>query len=211
MLLRPRDKGSAPPLPRVAFALTGAALGAWYLSTWLSYWLERGMEYLPPNFATELHPHSVAIAIGMLIAAGGIAGWIVGGPLNRILGWSFRTFNAGFGVATNVYTRMVGMLLRVSIIVLLVYGGLVALTYFGFVHTPKGFIPVQDKGYLLVNVQLPDSASAHAHARRGEADRGHRPPGSRRRAHRRHRRPIDPAQRQRAELRRHVRDAERFP
>jgi multidrug efflux pump len=151
LLLRPRDKGSAPPLPRLA---------AWYLSTWLTYWLERGMEHLPPNYATELHPHTVSIALGLLIAAGGIVGWVVGAPLNYILGWSFRAFNAGFGVATNVYTRMVGMLLRVSIIVLLVYGGLVALTYFGFIRTPKGFIPVQDKGYLLVNVQLPDSASA---------------------------------------------------
>jgi multidrug efflux pump subunit AcrB len=33
------------------------------------------------------------------------------------------------------------------------------LTWWGFTHTPTGFIPQQDKGYLLVNVQLPDSAS----------------------------------------------------
>ena len=51
------------------------------------------------------------------------------------------------------------MSLRVSLIVLLLYGGLLWLTYVGFVHTPTGFIPSQDKGYLLVNVQLPDSAS----------------------------------------------------
>src|SRR5207244_9326563 len=44
-------------------------------------------------------------------------------------------------------------------VVLLVYGGLLVLTYFGFAAAPKGFIPAQDKGYLLVNVQLPDSAS----------------------------------------------------
>ena len=35
------------------------------------------------------------------------------------------------------------------------------LTYWGFTHTPTGFIPNQDMGYLLVNVQLPDSASLH--------------------------------------------------
>ncbi len=52
------------------------------------------------------------------------------------------------------------MLLRVSVLVLLVYGGLLYLTYLGFMKTPSGFIPNQDKGYLLVNVQLPDSASA---------------------------------------------------
>ncbi|MGH7222394.1 MAG: efflux RND transporter permease subunit [Gemmataceae bacterium] len=160
LLLRPRDKGSAPPLPRPAFALAGALACGWYLSPGLASWVQRGLEHLPAAAPASSVPLSLVIAVSLLVLAGGAAGWIVGGPLNRILGWSFRAFNAGFGVATNVYTRMVGMLLRVSIIVLLVYGGLVALTYFGFVHTPKGFIPVQDKGYLLVNVQLPDSASA---------------------------------------------------
>jgi multidrug efflux pump subunit AcrB len=161
LLLKPRTKGSAtPPLPRIAFLLAGGAVAAWYLPTWLSYWVEQGLEYLPPQHADALHGFSVPIAAGALFMAGAVAGWIIGGPLNRILGWSFRSFNQGFDVATNVYTRMVGMLLRVSVIVLLVYGGLLALTYVGFIRTPKGFIPVQDKGYLLVNVQLPDSASA---------------------------------------------------
>ena len=51
------------------------------------------------------------------------------------------------------------LLLRVSVIVLVVYGGLLYLTYFGFTRVPTGFIPPQDKGYLLVDVRLPDSAS----------------------------------------------------
>ena len=42
---------------------------------------------------------------------------------------------------------------------MLVYGGLLVLTYWQFNRTPTGFIPQQDKGYLLLNVQLPDSAS----------------------------------------------------
>ena len=49
--------------------------------------------------------------------------------------------------------------MRLSVIVLAVYGGLLYLTYFGFTHVPTGFIPPQDKGYLLVDVRLPDSAS----------------------------------------------------
>src|SRR5262249_1286765 len=161
LLLKPRTKGSTtPPLPRVAFRLAGAWLCGQFLSPWLAPWIERGVEHLPPNLAAELQPNSFGIAGIVMILVGGVAGRVVGDPLNRILGWCFRTFNAGFDVATNVYTRMVGMLLRVSVIVLLIYGGLLALTYFSFVRTPKGFIPVQDKGYLLVNVQLPDSASA---------------------------------------------------
>ena len=42
---------------------------------------------------------------------------------------------------------------------LLVYVGLIGLTGFGFTRVPSGFIPIQDKGYLIVNIQLPDSAS----------------------------------------------------
>jgi multidrug efflux pump len=41
----------------------------------------------------------------------------------------------------------------------LIYGGLIALTVFGFSRVPVGFIPQQDKGYLVVNAQLPEGAS----------------------------------------------------
>src|SRR5262249_55897687 len=80
-------------------------------------------------------------------------------PLNLFLSGVFHAFNAAFTAATNVYTRMVGMLLRISVLVLLVYGGLLYLTYYGFNKAPSGFIPTQDKGYLLVNVRLPDATS----------------------------------------------------
>src|SRR5205823_12529809 len=62
-------------------------------------------------------------------------------------------------VVTSAYVRAVGGLLRVGLVVLFLYGGLLGLTYFRFISTPKGFIPAQDMGYLMVNVQLPDSAS----------------------------------------------------
>src|SRR5258705_12737180 len=42
---------------------------------------------------------------------------------------------------------------------LLIYGGLIGLTVLGFRMVPVGFIPQQDKGYLVVNAQLPDGAS----------------------------------------------------
>src|SRR5438105_2878847 len=53
----------------------------------------------------------------------------------------------------------VGWSLRLSSIVLLIYAVLIGLTGFGFSRIPTGFIPIQDKGYLLANIQLPDSAS----------------------------------------------------
>jgi hydrophobe/amphiphile efflux-1 (HAE1) family protein len=81
--------------------------------------------------------------------------WLV----DTVLGWFFRMFNFVFGAGTALYVRLVGSLLRFSLIALLVYAGLLVLTYFRFVSAPTGFIPQQDKGYLLLNVQLPDSAS----------------------------------------------------
>jgi hydrophobe/amphiphile efflux-1 (HAE1) family protein len=79
--------------------------------------------------------------------------------LDKGLGWFFRSFNWLFGASTALYVRLVGGLLRASVLALLVYAGLLALTYFEFVRAPTGFVPQQDKGYLLLNVQLPDSAS----------------------------------------------------
>ena len=79
--------------------------------------------------------------------------------MNRALGGFFAAFNWVFDRAINAYGRTVAVLLRVSLIALLVYGGLMGLTYLGFQAVPVGFIPEQDKGYLVVNAQLPDGAS----------------------------------------------------
>jgi multidrug efflux pump subunit AcrB len=153
LLLRPRDKGTAPPLPRLTFPLAGGWLGWAFLGPQILPALDKLT--LPSWFPASL-PHVASLAGAVLGVA---VGWFMGGFLNRWLGFLFRSFNAGFAMATNAYTRLVGGLLRVSVIVLLIYGGLLYLTYSGFMATPKGFIPAQDKGYLLVNVQLPDSAS----------------------------------------------------
>jgi multidrug efflux pump len=154
VLLRPRDKGSAPPLPRLAFPLAGAWLG----------WAVLGSRLLPvlgvpasPAWVGRMLPWAVPAALAV---AGAAAGWLLAGVLNRALGRVFRAFDAGFRKATNGYVRLVGGVLRVSAAALLVYGGLLGLTYLRFTQTPRGFIPSQDMGYLLVNVQLPDSASS---------------------------------------------------
>ena len=92
-------------------------------------------------------------------APGAVAGWFLTKPVNRILSRFFKLFNRGFDFVTQIYGRVVGGMLRVCVIVLFVYGGLLGLTALGFARIPTGFIPTQDKGYLIVDVQLPDSAS----------------------------------------------------
>jgi multidrug efflux pump len=91
--------------------------------------------------------------------AGGALGWFLIRPVNGALGHFFRGFNWFFERATQAYGKTVGWCLRLSAIVLLVYAGLIGLTGFGFTRVPSGFVPIQDKGYLVVNVQLPDSAA----------------------------------------------------
>src|SRR6202044_1664690 len=70
-----------------------------------------------------------------------------------------RLFNWAFDRLTAFYGAMVIGVLRMSFIVVLVYGGLLALTGWELFSVPTGFIPDQDKGYLMLNVQLPDAAS----------------------------------------------------
>ncbi len=79
--------------------------------------------------------------------------------INLTMGWFFRLFNATFDRSASGYAGAVRWLLRLSVIVLVVYGGLLYATYKGFTTVPTGFVPTQDKGYLVVNVQLPDAAS----------------------------------------------------
>ncbi|MHB1422379.1 MAG: efflux RND transporter permease subunit [Gemmataceae bacterium] len=79
--------------------------------------------------------------------------------LDKTLGWFFWLFNASFRAAESAYAWSVGRLLRRSAIVLAVYGGLLVLTYWTFGNAPTGFIPEQDQGRLIINVELPDSAS----------------------------------------------------
>ena len=80
--------------------------------------------------------------------------------LDFLFGWFFRLFNFGMQKSINGYAFATSRLLRVPVLVLLVYGGLLGLTYFGFNSLPRGFIPSQDKGYLVCSVQLPDATSA---------------------------------------------------
>jgi len=163
LLLRPRRKGHFEALPWFAFP----PIGAWVGHKLGNHFAGPALAGLHLSLTPELMDN---LRFWGPIAAGVLAGLVVGlfelllarllgSPINFLLGWSFRAFNQAFEFSTGVYTRVVSGLLRVSVVVLVVYGGLLALTWWGFTHTPTGFIPQQDKGYLLVNVQLPDASS----------------------------------------------------
>jgi multidrug efflux pump len=79
--------------------------------------------------------------------------------LDRLLGGFFRPFNRFFARFSARYVGVVGRVVRAAGVALFVYGGLIALGYFGFTHTPTGFVPPQDKQYLVSFAQLPDAAT----------------------------------------------------
>ncbi|QLG92397.1 efflux RND transporter permease subunit [Pseudomonas yamanorum] len=64
-----------------------------------------------------------------------------------------------FQRAPQAYGNTVRKVVRGSSVALLVYGGLLVLTYFGFQAVPPGFVPMQDKYYLVGIAQLPNGAS----------------------------------------------------
>ncbi|MGC8829975.1 MAG: multidrug efflux RND transporter permease subunit [Verrucomicrobiia bacterium] len=75
------------------------------------------------------------------------------------VGWIFTGFNKIFDSSRSGYLKLLKHVIRHGVIVLILYGGLLGLTYFGFREVPTGFIPQQDKGGLIVYLQLPDGAS----------------------------------------------------
>jgi multidrug efflux pump len=153
LLLKPRQKGTYEAMPWFAFVALGCWLGYSFAGPYAAGLFEGR---LPQSIPNAVLPH-VGPALALLV--GGLIAFGLSLPVNRIMGWCFFIFNKGFDATTNAYTRVVGGLLRVSVLVLVLYGGLLGLTYWSFTHTPTGFIPAQDKGYLLLNVQLPDSSS----------------------------------------------------
>ncbi|MCP1496518.1 hydrophobe/amphiphile efflux-1 (HAE1) family protein [Pseudomonas migulae] len=68
-------------------------------------------------------------------------------------------FNRGFLKLSSSYAGSVRGLVARTPLMLAIYAVLIAATAYLLVSTPKGFIPVQDRGYLVVIVQLPDGAS----------------------------------------------------
>src|SRR5688500_6064734 len=79
--------------------------------------------------------------------------------MDKSLGWIFRPFNRAFDWAGRKYSAGVSSILRKSAIALVVYAGLVFLTYRSFNMVPQGFIPTQDKQYVIAFAQLPDASS----------------------------------------------------
>src|SRR3954465_4748335 len=99
--------------------------------------------------------------------------------IDRGFGWLFRPFNRAFTRGSASYGSAVNRVLGQKALVLAMYAGLLALTVFGFSKVPKGFVPTQDKQYLVAFAQLPDAATLDRTEKviRQMADIGMKQPG----------------------------------
>jgi multidrug efflux pump len=74
-------------------------------------------------------------------------------------GWVLKPFHRFFESLSHRYVWLTGRVLRRSAVALAVYAGLVGLAWLGFATTPQGFVPQQDKQYLVAFAQLPEAAT----------------------------------------------------
>jgi len=121
------------------------------------------------QFALTIAISTVISAINSLTLSPALASRLLlprGAPHDRLqraadflFGWFFRLFNRGFGRASSAYAKGVSRVLRVSVAALILYVGLVGLTWLGLRSVPSGFVPAQDKNYLVAFAQLPDAAT----------------------------------------------------
>jgi hydrophobe/amphiphile efflux-1 (HAE1) family protein len=79
--------------------------------------------------------------------------------MDKLFGRFFARFNRGFAAAGDGYSKAVTRTVRRAPIAIAIYAGLIALTAYALYSLPGGFIPQQDKMYLVGIVQLPPAAS----------------------------------------------------
>ncbi len=72
-----------------------------------------------------------------------------------ILGWFFKGFNKSFRWGSDLYGRIIARVVRMGFVAMLIYVGLLVGTYFMFGQVPGGFIPEQDRGYVILSIELP--------------------------------------------------------
>src|SRR6059036_1510886 len=158
-LIKPHAHGEErrEALPLTAVVLLGALFADFFVTGRVQhlFGLSAG------GHGHEAHGSAAALwAVRLVVAgAGGIVGYRLNERVNRGLLAFFRGFNRVFERVTEAYGGVVARLVRATALLLAVYAGFMVLTWLGFRTVPTGFIPDKDKGYLVVNAQLPDGAS----------------------------------------------------
>jgi HAE1 family hydrophobic/amphiphilic exporter-1 len=80
-------------------------------------------------------------------------------PSRGPLGWFFGWFNRGFARATDGYVKICGHLIRKAGRSMLFLVTVTAASGWLGMQLPGGFLPIEDQGYVYLNVQLPNASS----------------------------------------------------
>jgi multidrug efflux pump len=159
LMLKPHAHGDhakkPDALPRLAIVLIGALAANVFLAGPIAH----AMGYEVGGHGHVSHNPPPGWFTPLIYVIGAVLGFIAAVAINKALAAFFVLFNKFFDISIAAYGGIVHMFLRLSVIVLLIYGGLMAATVYAATAVPQGFIPEQDKGYLIVNLQLPDGAS----------------------------------------------------
>jgi HAE1 family hydrophobic/amphiphilic exporter-1 len=115
-----------------------------------------GRLYRP--FAITISVATIFSSINALTLSPALCGMLLR-PTPSQRGWFFTRFNDVFERATGGYMRIVQLAVRRTVIVMVLFVGVVVATVFGFSNLPAGFVPSEDEGYFFVNAQLPNAAS----------------------------------------------------
>jgi len=110
------------------------------------------------QFAVTISVSVLISSINALTLSPALCGLILkarSGPPRGIMG----LFDKGITSVRNGYTAIVRRLVRVAVLALVVVGGAVAMIVVLGGSLPQGFLPSEDQGYLMVDVQLPDGAA----------------------------------------------------
>ncbi len=111
------------------------------------------------QFALTISGAVIISTINALTLSPALCGMVLRPPTaTKFIG--FRLFNSTFDRVTGGYGFVIGRFVRMVVVILFIYGGLVGLTGVTFGALPTGFVPDEDQGYLFVNAQLPDAASS---------------------------------------------------
>jgi HAE1 family hydrophobic/amphiphilic exporter-1 len=71
----------------------------------------------------------------------------------------YRGFNSVYGRLEHKYADLIGRMVAQAGLMTIVAFIVMGLAFFGLSRVPTGFLPIEDQGYVLVTVQLPDGAA----------------------------------------------------
>ncbi|GBC59224.1 transporter [Desulfonema ishimotonii] len=110
------------------------------------------------QFALTISAATVFSSINALTMSPALCGMLLR-PARENKNAFFRGFEWGFDKSKNGYERIVGKAIRMTLIMMVVFGGLAGASWFGFTSLPAGFLPQEDQGYAMASIQLPDAAA----------------------------------------------------